>query len=542
MADINPVLAAARQSADSSQILRGEAEYSLQHSSKLDEILMDAARETANNSAEILRTKGAGELEAQDRSRAVAEALGNDPMQANSRLIQMIQTHNQYADKAIAQAKEIEQRQSVSFADNPFAWLENQFVVPGMVEDYNNTVDVANAASNEVSTMESLTTNSAQAFNAIAKTITAESIKAAADNAVKEGLIKSAQIDQAGLGRNMQYIGAMQQADQQQMDNAYRIFSAQDALESAELRRQQMSLVLDEKTKAEVEDNQYIKFINAGYRQENVSGAELNPETIKQMRKNGDAKTKAQLDRWFNTGLGVLSSPTRQFPIAGSMEEAAAIVVRNNNGLPPEMKVVQDKIKAAWAAANTEIVKTETAEKVKLVPEQQKAILSSMLSKTIATDAANVEVGSDGNLFRAHTIKSIIATVPAAVESPFGKKVLLPAVKAGVNDLSVDQMLDLGVDALHKNEITAAELSSGIKQFYQSAVTQNNVVKDYVRVGIPPQNSYNVTVKASGILWDKDIKINALDEATIQRAILLKRFNPAANDPLGLKWLSGGTM
>lgn len=522
MGNLNPIL----------QMLAASKTTTTDYNSQIEDAIAEnsaiGAREQTASAALLADTqavegqKNEGLLQAQREFRAVHDMRGGDPSDPSSRMAELILTHNEYTDKAIAIAKNIADKKSTGMLDNPVEWLINQITLPSDVSKYNALAKVANATESEIGSITADTTNAATAYKASAATLSAATNAASLDALAQVATINAGKMQQATLGHNVDFFKALQSSNQQELSNAFQLFGAQNSNEHLALQREQMEAVKEQRGWALAEREQkkedlaqIAKIISIGMSAENKNAQPLSAEQIKFRRENGSAKQKADIERWYDNGL--LRTATGRYNISPDPVTSAIIVAQNVNGLPPEMKSVEDAIKAVVSATKTEVYEKETGV-TKLSPEQQRALLGNNLKAKAAGDAANVEIGGDGNIYSPLTLDKYLAA-PTVANTKFAQTVIAQVVKAGQVNANVATVWAVADKMEAEGAITTEEKLQGMAEFYKSVRNINSGVRDYGRVAFPVQGTYNVVIPTS-LSWGpkSEIPVDASDITSVRRA------------------------
>lgn len=519
MADINPILEAAKAAAAQNQDFVKQVVSAGAQMTDLGQKASDAITAAGADDARVKAQEKAGELAAQQKSNIVADLLGNNPDDSTSRIAKLIFEHNRASDEALAKAKDIEVKQNTGFFDNPIDWITNQFTLPSDIDSYNASANVANLTGREISTIQNATSEAAAAYKSIAATLSADANAAAIDSIVQKAAAASAQLKQATLGHNVTFLNMLKSATQEQLHNAATVFSAQNANEQLSLHRKQVELALNEKKLKEQDLEQVAAIVNAGLKTENINAPALSANQIRFIRENGNKDQKDNLERWYTNG--VMYASTGKYNISNDPANAA-LVIAKQGVLPAEMAPVQKLLKDSVSQTMQELA-AKRATGVPVKAEEEKAALDTVIAGKIKVMDLNVEYGGSDNI-RAPAPLNSLAQLPAVANTKFGQTVILPAVKAGVNDSTLKQVWAAADEAEKNGLLTTQEKQQGLVDFYKTVAAVNNGVKDYTRVGITPQTSYFAKVP-TGVPFGpmSELTVDAMNPTSVKRADMYRK-------------------
>lgn len=450
--------------------------------------------ETAMPAAlEVLGQKAQGDLDAQNAGIAVRNQLGNNPEDPNSLLAILTQDFRENTLIAREQAAGIAARKQVTLFDDLPQFLINQIMLPDEINAYNGTMGKVKVAQEGISAMQSLTTASAQAAKATAQTLTKESIK-------NQAIVDSAQLAQKinvlkhdSLGYDMEALKLTNHQNAQTLqwamnEHSMRMQDANFALSQAE-----HQLRLKKLKEADIEDQQYVDFVNAGAGSYELP--KVNLDTIKLMMKSPEQKAK--LDRLFNRGIELAATGSNSVgatpgeAIMGAMEVGGLKGEQNKPARDYLARIYSDVVSSY--PPNTKVtpaLKMEIQTKINDVlygPIDPKSGKRNEAKGELYKMALDVE--RPGSLFKAPDLPALVG-VPSIKSNPIFESVIAPAVAAGITKSDPATMYAQGLEAVKRGLINDKQLALGLADFYKATSAVTYASSGAGKFGLPYRPGY----------------------------------------------------
>jgi hypothetical protein len=512
------------------------------------------AATAGENDAIVIEQKGKAELEAQRNSRKFAVAIGSDIGASTDVLTSLGMQYTQATAESIQAADRVKQKQSVGLMDNPIEYIMNQITIGDDINYANAAQEKVTAISTAMAGINQATQSTAATQNAIKETVTAATIKAAADNVKLKADAEAAKWNLEALKYNTTNLLELQKLTETQLNNQFQLKGAMNAERQMEiaagnlaLARESHRVAMEEKLerinakKAEkAEQDELVTTINKGLA---IQG--LNPidgtKAITILTKLG-GPMKEILMAAYNSGS--IQQANGVSVIAETPGQAAATLMRSGSQLgksaAPAMGPVVDLIKSTLQ---------ETANDPKLQGAKEHEIIKAAngnIKAITAQMSKNIKVGDNTNIYSPPTLPSIVEAVPTVTQSPFFQKVLAVQVTNGLNEFDPNKLLSLGASAVASGTVTVEEVADGISKLAKGAAATNNATKDYMRVGVPKQDAFNTTLtiknantpNALSFATEKKERLNLMDSTAVTKAVMLQL---AARRVNSINWAGGGS-
>jgi len=516
------------QSANQNSIASSAIDLLLQSYSGLagEERNQQAALQSAGDASGVINTQQAqGALEAQTASRTAARAFGTDVNDAAQIVTGLAQELNAYFNQARASAAKIDAAEAQA-QNNPVAELINMVTLPQEYGNYNSAVDQYNLIASHLEEVNQLTQAQAKTQADIAPTVTVATVAAVSQLAKAKADAEVSKSRQQEILYNVQGTKEVVQMGQTELSNSYTAFQAEEAQKSRELQRQQVELAMSERLeRLQVkQDDEASNEATANYVRQGFASlyGDKAPNLPTRTILKGILQQNSQYLTAMNIGMN--RELTGNTIISDNPGTAAAIIIRTNAPLTPEMKGVKDLLVQSAAAASegkgaTGVVVPKTLDITKqdqviaLTAENARAVAKQQLSKIAPNDFSNI--------YLAPSAKSI-AALRGIQSDPFFQKVLKTQIENGMTESDPDKILGLAAVAVGDGTIKVNEAARGISLFFTGAYKLNNQIKDYKRVGLPEQTSYMAPVSYQGGFYANLDMSSRTDVAKILAARLIE--------------------
>lgn len=496
--------------------------------------IVAATKQEGADEGAIATQQAQGLLAAQTATRNVASSYGGNPDDVSFLMTQLGQQYTQTEAARLQAEQVVQQKQSVSFTDDPLQWLSNKLTVNTDINNYNNLEEQSNDIYTHMQHINELNSDTAKSMIAIAQTQTAGTVAATADAAVQKTTIAAADASIKGFLYNAQGVKAVTDMGQQQVDNLVKGTDTVIAAGHLAVAQQQLGIMQEElgqktvlyqqevkdKQSADASDAQVAQYVNQG--RASMGLQPLPPTKIFTMFKIGGEAGEALKQQFVSGSMGdAINKPI----IAASPGTAARFLATNASPLGtqasnPAMAPVVALLSDSYQQARN----PQTGAAMGVNPKDPATLdnaISTLVGAKVVGMASNIKAGDASNIFQAPPLTSL-ATVASVKSNPVFQKVLLPQVSTGLSKTDPDQILSLTAAAVQQGTLSITDASSGIAALFRSAVAVNTETKDYLRVGIGPQTTYNTTLQGggSGLVFGSAAKVDMTKDAQVATALM----------------------
>lgn len=499
----------------------------------------------------VTEQKMSGELKAQENKRAFATSVGSN-MDVSSEIMSSLGLQLRQASIEAIKAKDIvAQKQSVGLFDNPLEYFINQITIGDDINRAEAVQGKADQIAQSLAQINASTQSTAQTQNAIAQTTSAAAVQAGVASVRQKAAEQAAIIEQQNLLYNVQGIEKVQALNQQQLSNMFAAKTAinsEKSLENAQatlaITRENHRIALEERRerieakKASVQEVEEIgNTINSG--RAILGLAPIPAGKAIQLMKIGGELGNSIKDQYAK---GAIAESTGIKVISDNPGKAALTIAQSQAPLAPAMKPVKDLLMQSLSAVANGTVKGANGLPVDTKNLQAVTSATNDAVRLQARNmAGNIKVGDANNIYAPPTYQSLIEAAPAVKDTALFQQVLAPLVTTGLTDINPTQVLTLTSQAVAKGQLPFNTAVQDIKTLFSGVAMVNNVTKDYVRVGLPAQNSYNTSVSivnantpnVLSFTTTQNLKVNMLDTTQINsllsKQMAAQRINTFAN-------------
>ncbi len=472
--------------------------------------------DATGNTAESLETIMQGKLDSQRAVQGFATAAGQ--YGPASDLVSMGIDLRQALQEATIASSEIDDLESQG---GPIAWLQKQFGLHPAYGKYEaaankfNLVSAGMKAINErIQQVDKTQTDIATSLTDAGKASLLEAQRRQIENAnllAQKAMIVSGE---AKLAATMN----MTTEDFQRAESLARMKLAMDASNRAE----QKLTAAQEKALNE-DESWLVTNYKLGYKRTHgtdapdISGKELmrlvsGPEKTM-------TQTERQLVKYIQRGketVGMAPNDARILAYGNDPAEANETL----QVLNPEVNPVVRSMYDIFIGPAVNLANSPGTSKELRTPEERKAFVNTQALKKRTELLAHVDHRNTANPFVPPSLAAIVK--PAFIESmrdtPSGinrlegvtkaqpivntklyKVALAPVIKTGgLQQSDPNEVIDLALAAIDKKQITAEQAARDLTDIFAFQVMVNNAYRQFERLGIPEQDTYNATVLLSG--------------------------------------------
>lgn len=464
---------------------------------EIERVSADGLKGIADDAAAVSSVAGLGLLAAQDATQSAVRLMeGNtrDPNGLKSQQMGEFVARKREADGLLADIKE---KASVSFFDNPLAYIMNQMDLPRLQTNYNLTATQANSALRTVNAIDSTLTNEAQANKATAVTQTTASVAAASRIAANSYTLQANEMEYKALGLQIQANTVIDHGNATQVDMLHKQY---EVLNNEEIRKRQ-ALEYDiqkrrfDQWEQEHKDTQegkaYVRNLIQtgmgvlGMRKPDESTifqyeqAYKTPEGRKQMQEIIEAG-----QRKLFTGLGVVgTSPADTFYTVAKVGDYS-----QGKEYAPALAAITDEARKLASGPNR-------------MDPMKPGTFTPALNAAMETKKKEWNINPENSpIYKAPTMERM-AQIDIVRETPWFTQIVAPSIVAAkaagatVPPITARELYKQTVDAVDKGTLTVEQASIGIATYYGMATKVNSLRNGIV--GIGPQEGYKVPLGAS---------------------------------------------
>ena len=449
-------------------------------------------------------------------------AYGVDPNDALTYMLTSLgETSRQATKDYLEAAKELQDRETVSFWDSPLDWIAAQYTIKGQRD---LTSELASKAQTADDRLRSMTT----AVNAGAEQITLANksmddgdkanrlqlFKLAADAKLADLQIKnfSTAIDSIIKLNTMTHQQAqlrLQQLDALQKDRQIAISVAHLRLSQAEFDWRK-----SEKEKNDKTSELMVDMVNLGAAGQGDS-RKYSWADIQAMRQFPDSK--ARIDQYFEAGVANVAVMQQEgaktdFRYVGKTPGEAALALAAT-GLPGAQGS-QDMTKLLITKLN-EVKRVNPLDKPDQIVAKVNTLIGVERSRWIS------EADSADSLIAVKNLQIAFAGDSALKQTPYYNNILKPLVENGkLANITSDNMRAIATKAIIEKQTTIAEASQFLSHFYAVGLQQQQIRNNFSGSGIAPIKAYNTTIKSGPFGgWFNSHKIDATNETQWKHAL-----------------------
>ncbi len=490
MSDNSELYAALAASIEETAEAKATAKAELIQTRQLSEQLVAASQAKnqfipgTSKTAESLRVERLGELEAQRKKQAIAEAADFDNLQ-----IILGQDLAKLANEQRTITAKIAKDSSVSLFDDPLTALANAFTLPwdeqalaGVTQKIDVTTKAMNSINNHVQ-------NSAQTVEAVKTKVTEASIASETEALANMFSVKAINAKLDAIKNNSAAVDRVLQFGRYETEQLFRTVQAHDNEEARQQRReqhaksmellklQQASAARAEKKFAEEEDHnkRIVGLVNSALLASGKNPIDLN--TVKLLPKD-------KIEKLIEVGMRLQTSPVGTFSFGDTVQErfdnSQALGWIPNEKLPAQQIVMEMQLKARSNAA-------ETAGKDKAAIENQ---TEANFAKDWVDGQKNIREGSP---FKAPA-PILFARNSDIIKHPIWQKYVTPTLNESNARLPLNEKVVslAAADAVAAGEISSTEAAVFLSNVFKQAVIVNNTVNEFPKIAGRAQTMYGM--------------------------------------------------
>lgn len=478
----------------------------------------------------VLRTKMAAELRNQANNQAAAAAFGVNMDAPNQVVTVLGQKAMEALGRVGALTDKLSADRSKILTEDPVGYLYASATIPdtanqlnGALTQFQNITQMMNALNNTVQ-------NQVQTNNATKATLSAESAEAVVKSASAEYQLRAAQMKRENLKYGLDSVTAAMTANKAQLDTAMQIYGVRNSEKHLELSyanfnlsRARFALDMEKKLKDQKEEINLVTTLNAGRARLNLPPVD-SVKALQLMRMPGELGDTFR--KQYELGARIDVEGSARF--GSDPAEAALLINASNATLPAEQKRVQTFIegvinKLRMDPANKNLKKEEFQAKVQgeiFGRKEDKKIVPGRLF----SQASNIAPGDESNIYQAPSFETLIEQQEVK-NSAFGKLILQPLAVNGIKSINPDDMVSKAAMSVKNKLVTVEQAAEGVATYYKAAARVNTANRRYEDFALPPQNTFNTTVRAPNAMdFTSTSIVNLTDETAVKRLMVQKLF------------------
>lgn len=453
---------------------------------------------------------------------SIMQDLGISPMQKDNFRGQTIAAIDRVAGERGQLRSAITDRQSVGIFDNPIQWLLNQLALPGEIGRHNALLKEQMALENQLDQHNKIADGDITRAVAISSQATAEEAKQAAIAKVEKAKQDAATIKANTASAEIQtalQIQTLSNQDVAESEKLYGIYkdaaSQKRADEEFELRKKQLTAILDEKADADIkrEDEKLAR-----------EAARANLEAFnkffgRNFTKEDIARLPAALKERFSLAVPLDGVLGRNFPEAlQSVITFANIPVMAKQN-PTQAGFINDLREEAEHVTNS--IKADKTNQLKK-PEELQYAVGQKIGEKFSAGVKNVALGVYTNGANPYRAKHMNLLRDPRLADNIVTKVANTSISAGTTaDKIKDNVLfEAMVAKVESGEVPIGVAARNIADYYSAAVAMNQKAYAFEILNLPKQTAYLAPV-SHGV---RTQVTNLADPTVVQNEIMYNLF------------------
>jgi hypothetical protein len=494
----------------------------------------------AANASEVKVQAELGEVARQEAIRkSIAARLGTDASLAGW-VIGKKGEEILAADAGMAEASAaIAAKDSVSFLDNPIAWLTNQFTVNEDITRYNFWAQQKDRATETAKQVTELTTGAIQVNNALSATTSEAYIGAMRVIGAHQYNQNALEAAAQGARWNMEGIVAATNASRDRLSVLYSANNAmmqqkqwQAEMARLQIARSEHNMRMEAAREKKDEDSLITSYIQNGYF--NFTGKQMDPVSTKNALILFKAK-QPDVMAFFESGLAsskVTNGQGNKPIISLSPYEASTYIGQGKvTNMSPAMNQVGEQLitwrrqfeNPAVQSAYPYDAKDKKSKEVafnKFVQDQRRGL------------QANI---SSDSVFAPYPIDKVAQLNKNIAATPLWNNVLKPAAATGVDINDPNIAFGIVTAAMREGKVSYAD-ALDLSLMYAAGLDLNNQTRNFIAFGLAPAMTYNTSIQVPGTAGKTTINLadgkalaTALNKAEAINAQYRMQKNPSTD-------------
>jgi hypothetical protein len=494
--DLGAILEAANNTsgvigqASTAQIGMRNAQADLQNTSA------DLQLDIGANNAIIEQVKNQGALASQNARLKAGAIFGADLNQQGEQITQNVDLWNGAYQQKLKSLKDIQEKDSVGFMDNPLGFIINQFSVNDDIRSHNSALEIEQAAKQHIDEINQMSNATAQNQKNFEISINQAAIDASAKNTADTAQVAANKAKTDGLNYNIEGLQTAINASKEQTALKFQSLSAANAqaqlglaMQNYALHKQEFDWKKEEKAKAAEGDDFFVDRIQAGLKVmygDKAPDLSASPKLARQylmLLKSNSPAGKEATDAYMAGQSGVLGGSPAQ------------VIDSIGNGVAFQFTPAQAPIKKLFDLVTQEVSQGVASGAVTKANYQ--STINNTVTGKLNTYLKDIEPGSGNNPFNIGAVSSIIQ-MPGVSNLPLAKNILAPAVISGAKLDDPKQVYSTAISAINSGKLSIADAADGLVTLYQKGVDTNLATRQLTKFGIVPtenMHSYKTQIE-----------------------------------------------
>lgn len=460
------------------------------------------AKQAAVDASAVVAAEQAAKLNTQNAMLKVGAAFGTNVMAQDEVLSALASQAKSAFDKQQQIRAKIDEKNSVSFFENPLGYLVNQMTLNDDINAHNSAVREKDAAFSQIERLNAATQTTTATQLKFEQSVTEASAAAATRNAAAKWTLEANRATIEGLNTNISGIQTAIGATKDQLEMMSRAVSAVNQQESLSIQQAHLAIARQASARADAEwefrkkqltadakyESSIIDQINAGRAARGapaLSGVQTT-NVLATLRAKGEFGDELRSD--WRTGEGVMM--TGEVKLAPN---EVSVYQRLKSGqamnLPPMQRDVASRIVAAGDAAylaykNSVVYDAKDKEAAALA-------ISKGIRAALAQEASNVN--SIDNLFQIASLKAIAEAAPTSANLSVWKDFLKPRADAGEEFSSAEKVIAALANGISTGKLTHKQALE-ISTMYQQGALINSEQRAFKKFGLDIAPQYTVRI------------------------------------------------
>jgi len=457
---------------------------------------------------------------------SVRVAFGADPTAQGSESNYWLGEMKANAHKAYEALDSVNAKKAINPLSDPLGYVAAQFTLPSDIATFNYYAEKHNVAESSLNEITQASDANVIAARRASATTSTELALAESDKAAQQTLLANAELKEKSAGARIVGLNELNNLNNQQLNIAFQLHSAQNSDKSLEMQRQVHQDMMDqraERLKAKADSEAAIEMerqaYNAGARRMNKATIEDNVtfKNIYSRSYGKDAAFMATLGQGQDIQLN--GGVTNGIPVASNAGEAALVMATGNT---TSDKVGSFLVKQLATEKQSPTAPKDRAALVDVV--NQAAVKAATGQKNYITDPTNIYAAPP---------PSVVMKAVGAASDPFLQETLADVIKGDPKASIPDGVLFGKALDWAKKPGGLNMAVDGLTTYYKLAVLQNDTLNQYQEKGLPPQRgSYNAVIDGK--------VINLTDPTAVRTALLMAKTKQMIAENPGFSTMLGG--
>lgn len=509
----------------------------------------------ATDDSTVVAAKQAGALQTQANIQKAGVDFSTDLGAQNEQLTKLSLASQAAFDAKQQALKNVQQKQSVGFMDDPLGFIMNKFTINNDIDQYNLAESTEDNINKRIQNINLNTQSTVTTQNALTQTMTQASAEAATRSAAAAAMLAANKSKQEGLAYNAQGVSAALASTQAGLNAEFQANSAKNTETTIGISLQNLKLAQDNAAMARTEflerqqtvadsnafASSYVDTINRG-RQVRMGAAYVPLDPTQSKLIVATLKNKGSLGDSLQADYSIGErSNVAGIPILGtSPAQVIDIMSKAPISVTPLQQTVKDNIlgRAVNDLKAAQQPGTNLPNYLRGVNFKDKDAITVALNQRaqelLDADAKVVKPGDATNPYQISSIADLAASSPTIASLPTYQAVLKPLVDKGVQITDPAQVMDLVGKAVAGGLVDHNTAARDISTMYQMGVKANLATRNIAGFGLRPSLAYNASVITDpSALFSKNGIINMTDVNAVSKTLvkvnsqnLASGFNP----------------